>query len=310
MGALGEGPFHVSEAMAAGVTRRQLEARRFRRLFRGVYVRSELAMTFQLWLRAALKVAPAGAVVSHHSAARLWGLQLRGERRLHLSTTTPTTTVLAGTVMHRRQAAIASRVVDGLPVTSPERTLVDCAGPRHRISLVWLVALAEHLIHTNRCTLDGLTAYCWRRHLHGVRRARRVMGLAREGAESAMETVVRLMIVFARLPEPACNPTVYADDGRRLGRVDLVYGRFKIAIEYDGRWHERSALQRTIDRDKRERLEADGWIVIVVYDSDLRHPRTVVLRVHDALCRRGYTGPAPVFSDVWTRWFSARTATF
>lgn len=303
-------PFHVSEALAAGLTRRRLESKRFRRLFRGVYVPVGVTMSFRAWLVAALLVAPKDAVISHLSAARWWGLDLGGDRKIHVSTRTTTVTDLRGIRLHRRQAPIATRMVSGLPVTSPERTFVDCAGPRHRLSFIWLVALADSLVHEGHTSLADLTAYCWSRHLHGVRRARHALTLAREGAESAMETLVRLMLVFARLPEPECNVTLFRDDGKWLGRVDLVYRAHKVAVEYDGRWHERSAEQRTTDRDKRERLEADGWLVIVVYDTDVRHPRAVVSRVHEALCRRGYAGPRPVFSDVWTRWFVSRSQQF
>jgi hypothetical protein len=36
----------------------------------------------------------------------------------------------------------------------------------------------------------------------------------------------------------------------------------------------------------------------------MRNPHEVVRRVHRALVEGGYRGPAPVFSDVWNRWFA------
>jgi len=42
----------------------------------------------------------------------------------------------------------------------------------------------------------------------------------------------------------------------------------------------------------------------LILPTDLRHPRDIVRRVHDALVRRGYTGGDPQFSVMWARWFN------
>ncbi|MET1134030.1 MAG: hypothetical protein ABWX60_11465, partial [Aeromicrobium sp.] len=71
---------------------------------------------------------------------------------------------------------------------------------------------------------------------------------------------------------------------------------WRIVLEYDGWYHERSAAQRHRDLLRREGLEADGWLVLVLVSSDLERPANLIGRVWRALVSRGYTGPAPRFA--------------
>lgn len=185
------------------------------------------------------------------------------------------------------------------------RTLVDIAT---KVTTIELIMAAEHLINRRLVTIEQIGEYAMARHLDGVQRLRRALGLVREGVESPRETVLRLMIVFAHLPEPRCNVDIHGDDGRFIARGDLVYERWRLVVEYDGWYHERSAGQRQRDLLRRERLEAAGWRVIVATSGDVRSPQAFVHRLHQALTSRGYRGATPVFSVMWTRWFPTHPA--
>lgn len=102
-------------------------------------------------------------------------------------------------------------------------------------------------------------------------------------------------MVGCGLPEPEIDAELYSDDGAWLARGDLVYRQWKMVIEYDGWQHERDAKQRQWDHLRREQLEAAGWRIIVITTADMAQPRTVTLRVDQALRRRGFDGPAPRF---------------
>lgn len=294
-------PFTVAQAATLGIDRKVLRGLRFRRLFRGVYIAADVALTLRLWLKAALLVLPKDAVVSHVSAARLWGFDVRGRDELEFSTNTTAVTSLPGVRLHRRRARLTDCALDELPLTGPDRTFVDCGT---RLGLVELVQLAEHLLHTRATTLDTLRRYCHDRHLDGVQRARRALKFVLEGAESPMETLVRLMLVFARLPCPAPNRWITDASGRPVARADLLYERYRVIVEYDGWHHERDSRQRQRDRERREVLEGLGYRLIVVTHADLRTPQSVPWRVFEALRDRGYTGPRPTTSEVWRRWFT------
>jgi hypothetical protein len=298
-----DAPFTTATARRLGLGRGLLAGRHFRQLFRGVWIAADVEVTFRLLLGAALLALPHDVVVSHTSAMRLYGLEPRTGRHPHLefSTTRTHVTRHRGIVLHRRQRRISTIELDGFTLTAPERTFVDCAG---RLTFVELVQLGDWLIHTGRTSFDALVAYASERHLHGVRRARRAVAYVRENVESPMETIIRLMLVFARLPEPACNVVLRDEDGQFLGRGDLVLAPWKVLVEYDGWHHERSAAQRRHDLRRRERLEAAGWLVIVITSGDLGHAREIPWRVHRAIKARGYSGPTPQLSIVWNRWFA------
>ncbi|MBW9208387.1 DUF559 domain-containing protein [Mumia sp. zg.B21] len=293
-------PFTSTEAARHGLSARGLRGRRFRALFRGVHVRADLAMTWVLWVRAGLLVMPEDALASHLTALRLWGLALRSPLPLHFSTNTTCVVVRDEIRLHRRRGRLHAYVRDRIACTGPDRTYVDCATV---LSLVELVQAADHLLHAGHTTLAGLRSYLDGCHLHGVVRARRAFTLVRERVESPMESLVRLALVFARLPEPECNRDITDGAGGFVARCDLVYARWHVVVEYDGVWHERSPEQRAYDRTRRERLERLGWTVIVVLADDLPTMERVVWRVYGALRDRGYDGPRPHLNAMWLRWF-------
>lgn len=294
-------PFRRGEALAAGLTRTALAGKRFRQLFRGVYVDARSTMTWECWVRAALLVLPSDAAISHLTAFRALGIEVGPAWPLHFSTNSELKTRHPGLRLHRRRGPIERRVVDGLPSTGPDRTFVDSATV---LGFVQLVQAGDELLHRGCTTVGVLAAYLERCHLHGVVRARRVFALVRERSESPMETLVRLMIVFARLPEPDTNRLIHDDAGRFVARGDLPYYRYKVLVEYDGEWHERSRAQRRRDRDRRAALERLGWIVVVILVEDLTDKQGIVRSVEAALRRRGYDGPPAHFNVMWTRWFA------
>ncbi|MEV7397339.1 DUF559 domain-containing protein [Aeromicrobium sp. NPDC092404] len=297
---LRDGPFTTSQAREAGVSKDALAGGRFRRLFRGAYCTVDQTVTFSLLVRAALLVLPTDACLSHVTALRWFGVTMGPELPLHFSTNSVTQTRLEGVVLHRRQGPLRPRLDQGLRVLGPDRTFVDCAT---RLGHVDLVRAGDWLVRLRLTTPDTLMAYAMSSHLNGVRRARRVASHVRERVDSVMETDLRLMLRFARLPEPEINGTITDVFGGFLARGDLVFRQWRVVVEYDGWHHERDARQRQKDHLRRERLEANGWRVIVVTIEDMRAPSMIVQRVHAALTLAGYVGPGPVMSDSWRRWF-------
>jgi very-short-patch-repair endonuclease len=297
-------PFTSAEAAARGLSWKVLQGRRFTRVLPDVYVWAGLALTLAVRLRAALLKLPSDAVVSGVSAARLWGFDPLGHRELHFSTRVDTRIDTRSTTdvrLHRHVHPIERVEVDGLPVTSAARTVVDCA---RVLGMVQLVQLIDHLLHVGALRLDDLHVFCWTRPHHGVRRARRALRLAARGAESPRETLLRLMIVFARLPPPRTNVEIRDAAGRFVARVDLLLEQYGVVVEYDGRHHETDRRQWQRDRVRREELEALGYRVIVVTALDLGTPVEVVRRVHRAVVARGHRGVL-VTNVVWHRWFPA-----
>jgi hypothetical protein len=296
-------PFTALEARRRGVGRGALQGPQFRRLYRGVYVAADVPTPLPVLVEAALLVLPTDAVASHTTAMRLRGFEPRRSVSLEFSTNSGSASTLPGIVVHRRRGRLSPYDLDGLPVTGPDRTFVDCA---HCRPLPEVIQLGDHLLHTGQTDLVTLTAYVTARHLHGVKRARRLLRHVREGVESPAETLVRLLIVWSYLPAPECNVEILDADERFVARGDLVLRRWLVVVEYDGWYHERDGRQRQRDILRRERLESLGWRVVVVTAEDLRRPESIPWRVHGALVRGGYVGGPPRTSIMWRTWFGTR----
>lgn len=293
-------PFSTDQARRAGLVEYGLSHGPWVQLHRGVWAHAALELTLAVRVAAARLVLPPDAALSHHTGARWHGATVGPDEALHFSTNLPLRARREGIELHRRRGTLHPTYVRGHPVLGPDRCFVD-AGTTLRF--LDHVALGDQLLHLGLTDVDTLRGYADTVHLDGVRAARRRLRHVRPRAESPQETFTRLMIVFARLPEPATNVWVDAAGGRRH-RCDLVFEDQRVIVEYDGRWHDATAAQEAYDELRRVRLEAAGWRVVVVKVAHLRDPREVVGRIHAALVAGGYRGPHPVMNDSWRQWFS------
>lgn len=271
---------------------------------RGVYAYASVPQTLLLWVGAALLVLPGDAVLSHLSALRWYDVRFGDSYLpLHFSTNSGRSCRQDEIVLHRRGGRLHPVTHNGVRLLGPDRSFVDSAAARFRLSWVQLVQAGDRLVHLKHTTVSTLITYCDSVHLDGVQRARLAARYVRAGAESQMETLLRLMLVCARLPEPACNATICDDAGRFVARCDLVLARYRVIVEYDGYWHRKTREQRVADRRRVAELEALGWTVLVVTAEDMVRKQAVVARVHRALVAGGYTGPEPIFNAMWAKWF-------
>ena len=248
-------PFRRSSAIDHGISDRRLRSPEFRQLYRGVHVASSVPVTPTLRARAAVAIAPPDSVLSHQSAARLWG---------------------------------------GVVELAPHLGLLD------------LVTLGDSLVKARQVTSEQLIAAC--RQLRGryADHARRAAGLVRPGAASPMETRVRLLLVLAGLPEPLIDHQISHPDGSLQYRLDLSYPKVRLAIEYDGAHHDLIG-QRGPDLVRREDLEGQGWVFVVIVATQLlANPAGVLARVVAAMGRCGM--PVAPLREEWRRHLTSRPA--
>ncbi len=153
------------------------------------------------------------------------------------------------------------QMVAGVRVTTPLRTALDlaCKLPR-REALAALDAFAREF-GFGPADLNRLLQRYRRRR--GVVQARELVQLVDARAESRPESWVRLEIHDHGLPAP--EPQVWVlVDGVPTYRLDLAYGRAKVAVEYDGEEFHTGPEQRARDEARREWLRRHGWHVIVL----------------------------------------------
>ncbi|WP_348787740.1 hypothetical protein [Leifsonia sp. NPDC080035] len=241
-------PFSTSDAAAAAVVRSRLRRSDLVAPYRGTRAH---AASFDGSLLARCRTyaadMPPSRCFSHATAARLHGIVLPSrevdDRALHVSNLrggrAPRGPGVIGHTISLHENSIAS--VDGLAVFAPSEVWCQLGA---RLTVAELVVAADSCLRRAGplSTLGELRLAVARwRGRRGVDRLRAAIPLARERTDSAMETLLRLAIVGAGLPEPIVNRPIQTA-GRTL-HGDLVYPRARLVIEYDGDHHRADARQ-------------------------------------------------------------------
>jgi len=303
-------PFRVNAALDAGIEQSRLRSRDLGRPFWGIRTPSrtdadaalagyagggppDTATEFERLCRALLLRMPPAAFFSHSSAALLLGLplpfRLARQRPLHVGSIAPARAMDAREVVGHRMTIGTDELIDRGPLrlTGPARTWLDLAA---LLSLGELVAVGDYLVQwrsplsSTKELENALERYPSRR---GLTNARQALPLLRTRSESPKESVLRVIIVLAGLPEPECNSNIFDADGIFLARGDLVYPDYKLLLEYQGDQHRTDRVQWRSDIRRLGRLEDAGWQVLQFTDDDLHDPAALVGRVARRLRARG-----------------------
>ena len=236
-------------------------------------------MAAQLWLDRP------DAVVSHRSAAALWGLPGFARGPIELSTT-KWKKPLPPVVVHKVGEEISgcTTTVGSIRVTNAGRTLVDIAG---LVPTDALEGAVEDAIRRGLTSFAHLRWLCHGRQgkgAKGIASLRRLLEAATaRPTESHLELRLLQALRKASLPLPERQFEI-TDAGRLLGRVDFAYPWAKVAIEADSyKFHSgRNAWESDLTR--RNLLTSLGWLVIhVTYRQMGSDMDEVVRRVGDAL---------------------------
>ncbi|MFJ6653399.1 endonuclease domain-containing protein [Microbacterium sp. NPDC091313] len=236
---------------------------------------------------------PAGAAISHVSAAVLHGLPLRMLRigdDVHVTAPSDESRRRRkGTVVHPlpRDAAGFVRPF-GFAVTDPVTTWCALAAT---VSVDELIAIGDALVCRQNpvATLEDLHAAV-RHHGQrwGVKRLRDALLQVRARTDSPRETELRLILVRGGLPEPDVNASTRGYGGRHVKWGDLVHPDYRVLTEYDGEQHRTDSAQYAKDAADIEELVASGWRVVRVRKGDMHDPAAIVARVRNALRAQGY----------------------
>ncbi|WP_420752609.1 hypothetical protein [Rhodococcus sp. O3] len=137
--------------------------------------------------------------------------------------------------LHVHPAPIAREeiyVVGGAAVTSPARTIVDLA---RSLTVDEAVIAGDSLLRRYPSALVGIPAALDAAALRaGVASARRVVDFLDGRSESAGESLGRLRLRSAGIPEPSLQRELYTPDGTFVARVDFFWEELGIVGEFDG----------------------------------------------------------------------------
>ena len=287
--------FLTREALALGVGPGRLRRSDLASPFRGIRIPAGIDLTFVERCAVIKRVLNRGDVFSHGTAARLIGIPvpvgMLHDRLLHVSVPPPNRASKArGIIGHQLRLTESEKdVVGGLPVTSPERTWCDLASA---MSVRELVAAGDFLIARKRpiATRARLAAAARsRRGRPGAPRLLEALSLLSERAESPPESLLRVMLIEAGLPNLDVNVDLRDTHGRFVARPDLRFPDYRLIVEYEGDGHRTERKQWRTDITRTARLQVLGEEVLRVAADDLADERRLVDVVSTLLTRRGWS---------------------
>jgi very-short-patch-repair endonuclease len=229
---------------------------------------------------AALLACGPTALLSHHSAATIWGLRPGTARPIHVTVprghhgTRP-----EGVEVHRTILPTERRIYLDLPITSPARAVLDIAAglPDRDVEHIVEEGLRRRIPGARRVTpllteadLAEVVARAGRHP--GAGRLKRVLATRRGTlTESVAQRRLLDLIRDSDLPMPLTERPLLSY------RVDLLWPELRLVVEVDGyQFHgTRGAFED--DRRRDARLQAAGYVVIRFTARQIEHHPLAVL---------------------------------
>lgn len=270
--------------MGSGAIDLRLERGRLHELHRGVYVVGVRRVSQRGRWMAAVLASGLEAVLSHRSAARLWRLIPPAAERIEV--TAPGRQVRReGIKAHRSRLREDEWLAwDGIPVTSPFRTIFDLAAVVKMRELERAFHEAEAREVTDRVSLPVLLErYPGRRgskDLRALLRARGPIGITRNDFEEAF---VALVDRFG-LRRPRMNAPLAVRG--RFFEIDALWEGQRVAVELDSREIHGTHKKFESDRQRDRILVAEGWRTMRITWRQLkREPEAIAADLRSALER-------------------------
>ncbi len=283
------------DLLALGFSARAIEHRiaagRLHRVERGVYAVGWPQLTARRRWMVAVLACGGDAALCHRSAAALWKIGTERRDRIDI-------TVCRRTGLRRGRIRVRSRPSlpqadltksEGIPVTTPERTLLDLAT---ELSPQQLERAVNEADKRDLVTPEALRAYLSdRTRQPGVRVLRSLLDRHTfRLSDSDLETLFRLIAAAAGLPPPLTKAMVNGFE------VDFFWPQLGLVVEADGLRYHRTPSAQARDQLRDQTHTAAGLTPLrfshyqVKYDPE--HVRGVLARTVMRL--RGREGKRPL----------------
>lgn len=215
-----------------------------------------------------------GALLSHRSAAALWGLAHRQVAVIDVTATRGRQGIRrrSGIFIHRGKLHPEDRAWrDGIPVTTVARTLFDLA---EFVTFKHLESAWEEADRLNLLRLRELDHVCERGYgRRALKPIRRLLAEAR-AAEITRSPLEDVFAAFCRkhdLPAPSFNTTLLGYE------VDALWPAQRLAAELDSREFHRHRAAFERDRARDTALQAAGYRTIRITDRRISRDPTKLL---------------------------------
>lgn len=279
----------TSELLAAGLDvsaiRRLTDSGKLTRQERGIYSPRLTGTPDPMIVRiCAHNTSATGGVhvYTHTSAALIWGLSVwRARPLVHVAHVSRRGDSGPCDDLVRHNQSIPEedqRSVNGLRVTSLERTIIDCA---RLLPFELGVIIADSGLHHGADTNELRRLVAAGRGTRGIRRVRQVLEAADGRSESPAETRLRLLLAEWNLPTPELQLWITTAAGRE--RVDFGWTERRLIVEIHGyaKYFDYGAPdEKAAAQQAREaRLVAAGWRVLNIYWPELDEPESLRAKI-------------------------------
>jgi predicted transcriptional regulator of viral defense system/very-short-patch-repair endonuclease len=245
--------------LSASGVRSRVARGNLHRIHRGVYAVGWPGLTGRGRQMAAVLAYVPGTVLSHRSGAGLWAL--RPDNRASVEISVPRLGIHSrpGIDVHARTLDPEDvTIVDGIPVTTVARTLVDLGDVTSRRNVERAVEQAEILRLFDRRQIDDAL------HRAGQRRGASVLTSVLEElsgptlTETDLEEAFLAIVREAGLPDPEVNAPMTLSDGTPV-RIDFLWRTERLAVETDGHPFHRTRQSRERDTRRDQLLRLAGF---------------------------------------------------
>jgi very-short-patch-repair endonuclease len=282
------------QLLATGIMRRQIDRRlksgRLHQVHHGVYLVGHTVPPPLGREQAALLACGRNAVLSHRTAAHLWNL-LPYPASAPVCVTIPPERTATRPRIEIHRSPLSRRDIrhhQGLPLTSPPRTILDSAPALSAENLEQLVAEAAYRRLASERELHRQLAH--NRGRSGNAKLRAILDLTGgpQRTRSPAERNLLRLLRNLRLTGYELNARIHGYE------VDALWRALNFAVEVDGYDAHSGRVAFERDRLKIATLEANGVGVMPITGRQLRNDRAgVEKRLLRALERAGYRPAAP-----------------
>lgn len=257
--------------LGAAAVAKRAQAGRLHRVYRGVYAVGRPGLTQNGHRMAAVLALGPGAVLSHRSAAGLWGLRPDSRPRVEVAVPRQGVRSRPGIELHRSATLTRADTTTrrNIPVTTVARTIVDLGNVSSRREVELAVEQAEILrIFDRRAVEEVLERVGPTRGSAAVSSVLRTLAHTSTLTESTLEEAFLQIVRDAGIADPETNARMTLPDGTPI-RVDFLWRNERLAVEADGYAYHRTRQARERDTRRDQLLRLAGYEPLRFTDSQI-----------------------------------------
>jgi hypothetical protein len=260
-----------AELVAAGVSQDQIDwslaIGELVAVHPGVYRCAASTRTWHQRVLEAVRAGGHGTLASHRTAAALWDLDgsTRGVPEIVTPRHLRSWALDLGRCHESKDLRLAQPTErEAIPCTGLPRTLVDLGAvlPIERVQQA-----VDDAVRRRLCSWDDLLhvlALHSRQGRNGVGVLRAILEecYGTELPDSHFNRLVERLLLAHGLPRPTLEHVVRDASGVEIGRLDLAFTPHLVGLELDSRRYHLNANAFEYDRQRQNRLELAGWMIL------------------------------------------------